>query len=202
LLARITEFLVALGPWGLLLVSFIDSVGIPLSVGLDFLVTLLSAKQPGLAPAWVALAVLGSSAGNLVLFYAARKGGERLMKIEAPESQRARFRSWFNRYGLVTVFIPALIPFPPMPLKFFVVCSGALRIRPVYFLLTVLLARVLRYGGESYLGVQMGEHSTRYLSDHSRELAIVAVALFIGLYLLIRLSDRWRKPATQGGAGW
>jgi membrane protein YqaA with SNARE-associated domain len=199
LLATITEFLVALGPWGILLVSFIDSAGIPLTVGLDFLVILLSAKRPGLAPAWVALAVLGSSAGNMVLFFIARKSCERLMKIEAPESQRARFRRWFNRYGLVTVFIPALIPIP-MPMKFFVVCSGAVRIGPHYFLLTVLLARILRYGGESYLGVQMGEHSTRYLSDHARELAFIAVALFVGLYLLIRLSDRWRKPAAQGGS--
>ena len=86
-----------------------------------------------------------------------------------------------------------------MPLKFFVVCSGALGTSPFSFLLTVLLARVLRFGGESYLGVQMGEHSTRYLSDHARELAYIAVALFVGLYILIRLSDRWRKPAAQGG---
>src|SRR5262249_48268320 len=149
-------------------------------------------------PAWVALAVLGSSAGNMVLFFVARKGGERLMKYEAPESQRARFRKWFNRYGLVTVFIPALVPIP-MPMKFFVVCSGALGIGKSYFLFTVLLARVLRYVGESYLGVQMGEHSTRYLSGHARELAYVAVALFVGLYLLIRLSDRRRKPAASGG---
>jgi membrane protein YqaA with SNARE-associated domain len=198
LLARITEFLVALGPWGILLVSFIDSAGIPLTVGLDFLVILLSAKEPTLAPAWVALAVVGSSAGNLVLFYIARKSGERLMKVEAPESQRARFRKWFNRYGLVTVFIPALIPIP-MPMKFFVVCSGALRINQVSFLLTVVVARLLRYGGESFLGVQMGEHSTRYLSEHARELGVVAAALFVGLYLLVRLSDRWRKPAPQGG---
>ena len=192
MLTRVTEFLVTLGPWGILLVSFIDSAGIPLTVGLDFLVILLSAKEPAFAPGWVALAVFGSSAGNLVLFYAARKGGERLMKAEAPQSRRARFRIWFHRYGLVTVFIPALVPIP-MPMKFFVVCSGALRTRPVYFLMTVLLARILRYGCESYLGVQMGEHSTRYLSEHVKELAMFAAALFIGLYLLIRLSDRWRK---------
>lgn len=198
MLARITEFLVALGPWGILLVSFIDSVGIPLTVGLDFLVILLAAKQPQLAFAWVALAVFGSTAGNVVLFYVARKGGERLLKAEAPESRRARFRIWFSRYGLVTVFIPALVPIP-MPMKFFVVCSGALRTNPVYFLLTILLARILRYGGEAYLGVQVGEHSTRYISEHAKELAMFAAALFIALYLLIRLSDRWRKPAVQGG---
>src|SRR5437867_8313955 len=134
---------------------------------------LLSAKQPGLAAAWVALAVLGSCAGNMVLFYTARKGGERLMKVEAPDSRRRRFRLWFNRYGLVTVFIPALIPIP-LPMKFFVVCSGAMGVRPVHFLVTVLLARILRYGGESHLGAQMGEHSTRYLAEHARELGAVA----------------------------
>ena len=182
----------ALGPWGILLMSFLDSAGIPMTVGLDLMVILLSVKRPEGAALWAALAAIGSLAGNLALFYASRKGGERLMKVEAPKSQRPRFRLWFQRYGLLTVFIPALIPIP-MPMKFFVVCSGALRVRPVYFLVTVLVARILRYGGEAYLGAQMGEHSTRYLSDHGRELAAIAAGLFVGLYLLIRLSDRCRR---------
>jgi membrane protein YqaA with SNARE-associated domain len=193
LLAKITEFLVALGPWSILLVSFIDSAGIPLTVGLDLLVILLSAKQPNLTAWWVALAVLGSSAGNLVLFHISRKGGEKLLKVEAPEGRRRQFRLWFNRYGLVTVFIPALVPIP-MPMKFFVVCAGMLGTRRLHFLATVLLARLLRYGCEAYLGMQMGEHSTLYLSQHSWQLAAFAALLFLGLYLLIRVSDRRRKP--------
>jgi membrane protein YqaA with SNARE-associated domain len=188
LFAKITAFLVALGPWGLIAVAFIDA-GIPIPNGLDVLVVLLSVKEPASAPLWAALAVLGSSTGNLVLFYLSRKGGERLLKAEAPEGYRKRFRLWFNRYGLVTVFIPALIPIP-MPLKFFVVSSGMLGIRWIYFLGTVLLARSLRYGAEAYLGVQLGEHSTQYLEDHTRQLIAVAVLLFIALYLLIRLNDR------------
>ena len=197
MLTRITEFLVALGPWGILAVAFIDA-GIPIPNGLDLLVVLLSVKEPSSAPLWAALAVLGSSTGNLVLFYLSRKGGQRLLKAEASEGYRKRFRLWFNRYGLVTVFIPALIPIP-MPLKFFVVSSGMLGISWTYFLGIVLLARSLRYGAESYLGVQLGEHSTQYLKDHTRQLAAFAVLLFVGLYLLIRLSDRWRKPSAQGG---
>jgi membrane protein YqaA with SNARE-associated domain len=193
LLAKIFDFLVALGPWGILMVSFIDA-GIPLPNGLDFLVILLSVKEPASAPLWVMLAVLGSSAGNLAVFYLSRKGGQRLLKAEAPEGYRRRFRLWFNRYGLVTVFIPALIPIP-MPLKFFVVSSGMLGIFWMYFLGTVLVARVLRYGGEAYLGVQLGEHSAKYLTDHVRQLSALAVLLFVLLYLLIRFSDRWRKPA-------
>jgi len=196
LFAKITAFLVALGPWGILAVAFIDA-GIPIPNGLDFLVILLSVKDPASAPLWAALAVLGSSTGNLVLFYLSRKGGQRLLKAEAPEGYRKRFRLWFNRYGLVTVFIPALIPIP-MPLKFFVVSSGMLGISWVYFIGIVLLARSLRYGGEAYLGVQLGEHSSKYLADHTRQLIAIAVLLFIALYLLIRLSDHWR--ASRGPA--
>jgi membrane protein YqaA with SNARE-associated domain len=197
LLAKITAFLVALGPWGILAVAFIDA-GIPIPNGLDLLVVLLSVKEPASAPLWAALAVLGSSTGNMVLFYLSRKGGQRLLKAEAPEGYRKRFRLWFNRYGLVTVFIPALIPIP-MPLKFFVVSSGMLGISWIYFLGIVVLARSLRYGAEAYLGVQLGEHSTQYLDDHKLQLAAFAALLFVGLYLLIRLSDRWRKPSAQSG---
>ena len=192
MLERITQFLVTLGPWAILLVSFIDSAGVPLTVGLDVLIILLSVKQPELAPLWVGLGVLGSSAGTMTLFYIARKGGRRLLKTEAPQGHRARFRQWFNRYGLVTVFIPALVPIP-MPMKFFVVCSGAMGIHTAYFLLTIILARTLRYCGEAYLGVQMGEHSTRFLSEHRWDFALFAVALGIGLYLLVRLSERFRS---------
>jgi membrane protein YqaA with SNARE-associated domain len=188
LLAKITAFLVALGPWGILAVAFIDA-GIPIPNGLDFLVILLSVKEPASAPLWAALAVLGSSTGNLVLFYLSRKGGQRLLKAETPEGYRKRFRIWFNRYGLVTVFIPALVPIP-MPLKFFVISSGMLGIGWIHFLGTLLLARCLRYGGEAYLGVQLGEHSSRYLADHTRHLIAIAALLFIALYLLIRLNDR------------
>jgi membrane protein YqaA with SNARE-associated domain len=193
LFSKITAFLVALGPWSILLVSFIDSAGIPMTVGLDLLVVLLSVKQPNLTVLWVALAVVGSSAGNLFLFHVSRKGGEKLLKVEAPQGRRRQFRLWFNRYGLVTVFIPALVPIP-MPMKFFVVCCGMLGTRRLHFLATILLARLLRYGAEAYLGMRMGEHSTLYLQQHTWQLAAFATLLFVGLYLLIRVSDRWRKP--------
>jgi membrane protein YqaA with SNARE-associated domain len=197
LLARITAFLVALGPWGILSLSALDAA-IPLPGGLDVLVIFLAAKRPELAWLWIATAVIGSSTGNLALFLLSRKGGARLIKAETPEREQHRFRRWFNRYGLVTVFIPALVPIP-MPLKFFVVCSGMLRIGITYFFGTLLLARLLRYGGEVYLGVQMGDHSVQYLSDHSRQLLAIAALLFVFLYLLIRLSEYLRKPAAESG---
>jgi len=195
LLERITHFLVASGPWAILLIAFIDSAGIPLTAGTDVLVVLLCVKQPHLAILWAALAVLGSSAGNLTLYFMANKTGQRMLKVEAPEGLRPRFRKWFHRYGLVTLFIPALVPFPPMPMKFFVACSGVFCVPIPRFLLTILLARILRYGTEAYLGVQMGEHSTAYLKQHQWDLAIIAGLIGIGLYLLVRLADGRRSAS-------
>lgn len=193
MLERITEFLVASGPWAILLVAFVDSAGIPLAVGLDVLVILLSTQQPRLAPLWVSLAVLGSTTGTLVLFYIARKSGGLLLKDQATEGYRARFRDWFHRYGLATLFIPALIPIP-MPMKFFVVCSGCLGIPVSQFLATIVVARILRYAGEAYLGVQMGEHSTLFLQQHRWDFAMAAVLLGIALYVLVRITERRRLP--------
>jgi membrane protein YqaA with SNARE-associated domain len=196
LLERITEFLVASGPWAILLIAFIDSAGIPLAVGLDVLIILLSTQKPELAPLWVALAVFGSTTGNVVLFYIARKSGGLLLKPEPNDGWRPRFREWFHKYGLVTLFIPALIPIP-MPMKFFVICSGCLGIPLFQFLFTVLIARIFRYSGEAYLGVQMGENSQLFLKQHRWDFAMFAVLLAIALYVLVRVTERIRAARPE-----
>jgi membrane protein YqaA with SNARE-associated domain len=195
-LAQVTDFLVKLGPWGILAVSAIDSAGIPLSVGLDLMVILLSVKSPEAALLNVALAVLGSTTGTMFLYYAARKGGQKFVDREAPESRTGRFRRWFHQYGLLTVFVPALIPFP-MPMKPFIVLSGAFGIRPPALAATVVLARVLRYGSEAWLGVQMGAASKQFVDMHRWQLGGLAVALFLTLYLVVRL--RLAGRSRDGG---
>jgi membrane protein DedA with SNARE-associated domain len=126
----------------------------------------------------------------------ARHGGRRFLDNQAPAGRSRHFRVWFLRYGLLTVFIPALVPIP-LPMKIFVISAGALQVPIAGFLGVVLLARTLRYGGEAWLGAQVGEHSTAFLKDHVTEMVLLAVALFALLYVLIRLSDRWRKPITD-----
>src|SRR5260370_42352614 len=98
------------------MVAFIGA-GIPIPNGLDFLVILLSVKEPASAPLWVTIAVLGSSGGNLTIFFLSRKGGQRLLKSVAPVGYRRRFRMWLHRNDQVQVFIHKLNTFP-MHLKF------------------------------------------------------------------------------------
>src|SRR5947209_13508590 len=132
------------------LIVFIDSVGIPLPAALDALLILLAVKAPHRAYFAALMATLGSIAGNLALFLGVRYGLRRFIKVPEP-GEPQRFRRWFHRYGLVSVFIPAVIPFMPLPLKVFVVSAGALHTPSLRFLAVIVVARVIRYFGEVYL---------------------------------------------------
>ena len=193
---KLIDALVAFGPFGLLVLSFVDSLGIPIATGMDALLILIAIKAPPTAYWAAALAVAGSLAGNAVLFTIARRGGRRYLERAGNPERVRKFKTWFERYGLVTVFIPALLPIP-LPLKLFVVCAGALQtgIRP--FLLVVTLARVLRFFGGAWLGLTLGTQSAGYLKAHTWHFAGAAVVLFASLVVLIRLNDHWRQRLRQ-----
>jgi membrane protein YqaA with SNARE-associated domain len=111
------------------------------------------------------------------------------MNKAAPEGKGARFREWFKRYGMVTVFVPALMPIP-MPLKLFVISAGVLGTSMAQFVTVVVIARFLRYFGAAWLGVTLGRDSTGFLKSHAWMFGVGAVALFLALYGFILLRDR------------
>ncbi len=195
MLARITSVLVAYGPWGMFLIGFIDSVGIPLPAALDALLIIMGVKAPNRAYFAATMATLGSVAGNLTLFLAVRLGFRRFVKVPEP-GEPQRFRQWFHRYGLVSVFIPAVIPFVPLPLKVFVVSAGALHTPTLRFLAVILLARIIRYFGEVYLGIRLGQDAQGFLTRNAWVLVGIALALAAALYLLMKLNER-RKVADS-----
>ena len=193
---KIIEALVAFGPIGLLVLSFADSLGIPVATGLDALLILIAVKTPQSAHLTACAAIAGSLAGNYLLFNIARRGGRKYLERSGNPERVRRFRAWFERYGLVTIFVPALLPIP-LPLKLFVVSAGALQtgLRP--FLLVVALARLLRFGGDAWLGVALGEQSAAYLKSHTWYFIGAALLLFVALFSLIRLNDHWRERLAR-----
>jgi len=190
-LSTVGSTLEAWGPWGIFLLAFIDSAGIPVSVGMDVMVVLLGVKAPESVWFGASMAVVGSTAGNVVLFLAARRGGRRFRPATPETGEPARFRRWFNRYGMATVFIPALVPIP-LPLKVFVISAGVLH-RPISeFVAVVVVARVIRYFGEAYLGLKLGHQSPGFLRQHVWHLAGIAALLFALIYLLLWYTERRR----------
>jgi membrane protein YqaA with SNARE-associated domain len=195
LLRHLTDALVAWGPAGILLLSILDSSGVPVAGVFDAFLILIAVERPSSAWLCAALAVAGSTVGNIILFSTANRGGRRFMNKAAPEGRGAKFREWFRRYGMVTVFVPALMPIP-MPLKLFVISAGVVGTSLAQFVSVVLVARTLRYFGEAWLGVALGQQSAGFLKTHAWMFAGGAAALFIALYGFILVRDR--GPRRRG----
>lgn len=184
------ELLKALGPLGVLVVSAVESAGLPTPGGTDFLLLFIAAAQPRNAMLTGWLAVLGSAAGSMIFFELLRKGGEKYLLKHTLSGRGRRFRAWFLRYGLITVFIPAFLPIPGLPLKVFAASAAAVGIPRMRFLLIIVLARVPRYLALAYLGAQLGEHSGAWLRDHVWYLLALAVLLTAALVALVRRASR------------
>ena len=190
---RLTAALLAFGPFGILLVALLDSLVIPLPAGVDVLVLTIAVEyvnDPQRAYFAAFMAVLGSTAGNIALFMAARHGARWLVKDVTPSPRAQKFHDWFHRYGLLTVFVPCVTPVIPFPLKVFVVSAGALRTRASKFLLVVLVARMIRYFGEAWLGLNLGPHAEAFLRRNAWSLLGAALALATGCYIAIRWNER------------
>jgi len=187
---KLTHALLAFGPFGIFLVGVIDSLGVPMPAAMDALVLAVAVNEPQRAYFAALMAMLGSTIGNVALFLAARHGSKRFIKGGPSSTKGQKFQRWFQRYGLLTVFVPAVTPVIPFPLKVFVMSAGALRTRLSKFLLVVLVARVIRYFGEAYLGLHLGAHAEAFLRRNLWPLLGAALAMALGLYVLIRLIER------------
>jgi len=194
LLQHWKQVLIAFGPTGVLVLALLDSLGVPLPGAMDFVVVSVSWNAPHLAWLTALLAVIGSMGGNVGLFLVCRYGGRRFVKPPEPGDPQ-KFRRWFHRYGLVTVFIPALLPIPPLPLKVFVVSAGVLHTPLRRFFAVVLAARAIRYGGEAYMGVKLGENGAAFLQHNAWTFVIVTLALAAALVAFIKWNDRRRELA-------
>jgi membrane protein YqaA with SNARE-associated domain len=187
----IAQILLAWGLPGTLLIGIIDGAGLPNPSGPDIALILYASQRPENAFLAAVLAVLGSLIGSAVLFLLARKGGEMFLERHTVSPRGKRWRRWFQNYGLITVFIPGLIPIP-MPLKIAVVCSGALGISLRSFLAVLAAARIPRYLAIAYLGRRLGEESFEYLKHHKWDFALIALGLFVFSLLLVKASDHLR----------
>ena len=156
----------------------------------------VSTMDPSRAYLAAFCAIAGSFVGSLILFAIARKGGHALLAKYTEHGRGLKLRRWFERYGLVTIFIPAISPIP-MPMKIPVFCAGALGVRFRSFLATVTPARVIRYLALAYLGKRYGSQTFPYLKAHW-PIVLVLLLFLCGLALLmLRVIDREPSaPAT------
>jgi membrane protein DedA with SNARE-associated domain len=89
---------------------------------------------------------------------------------------------------------------PPLPFKIFVATAGALEYPRWKFLLTVMIARALRYYIEGILAVYYGRRVLLFMKDNGLVIvSIVGTLVLIGLiiYFVVRQRRIGRAPAVQ-----
>ena len=163
----------------------------------DALLIIIAVQRPTVGWWCAGLAVIGSTVGNAILFHLSQRGGRQFLAKAASEGRAMRFRAWFKRFGLLTIFIPALIPIP-MPMKLFVITAGVFGTPVWEFLGVVVLARIVRYFGEVWLGVTLGHESTGFLKAHVGQFTGYAIALFAVLYALLLWRHGYRNSMKRG----
>lgn len=190
----IRALLIPMGPWGILLIAFIDAafLGIPM----DPLVAYFVYRRPGMFWLYVLMGAAGSALGSLVVYYIGRKGEEMLLEKRIPKQKLQSIRRAFERHEFLALMIPAMLP-PPTPFKFFVLTAGGLKMRVDHFLLAIFSGRMLRFTILSVLTIFFGPQivtlTANLVRQHSPWL-LAAVAVGLAGWLLWR---RRRRPAEE-----
>ena len=112
-----------LGGPGLLLIGFLDSSFLSLPEVNDLLVIFMVTQHKHLLLYYSLMATIGSVLGCLALYFVARKGGEAFLRKRFKASHVERGLNLLQKYGLLVVIVPALLP-PPAPFKIFVLLAG------------------------------------------------------------------------------
>ena len=122
---------VALGGPGLFIIGYLDSSFLSFPMINDLLIIGMVTPPQGLRCVYyVLMATLGSVLGCLPMYYVARKGGEAFLAKRFKAHHVEGGMKLFQKYGLLVVIVPALLP-PPAPFKIFVLLAGVAAI-PVW----------------------------------------------------------------------
>lgn len=194
----VQTFALSIGGPGLFFVAFLDSSFLSLPEINDLLVVMLVIQNKERMAYYALMATLGSIAGCLVLYFLGRKGGEALVRRRFGGPRLDRAMALYQRYGVLTVAIPAILP-PPSPFKVFVLLAGVTRLPVLQFATAIALARGLRYFGEGWLAVRYGDQAIALLEENGRTVSLIIagiVAAAVAAYLFLSR----RRPADSGTA--
>jgi len=199
-LARLSEYFIALGPFGLFAVALLDSTFVPLPSSVDALMIILTTAHPRMMVAYALLATSGSTVGCLILYYISRRTGSRALKRFSPAKQ-ARAKDLIERYDVLSVLVASLMP-PPFPFKVFVISAGVFRFNVIRFGIAIFAGRLFRFLLEGYLAIRYGAQAKEVLAKNypwiGLGLAIAITAFFVTRNLLKRKSRAGAEKLEPG----
>ena len=193
---RFRDTLLALGLPGLFLIAVLDSTGLPLPGGVDIVLMLLAWQQPALFVVIALAAAAGSTIGCLVLYRVGRTGGELALRRLDPEKRR-----WVTEKVLandILAMMVAVLAPPPLPTKVFMLVAGGVGMPVSRFVAAVFAGRMIRFGGEAYLAVRLGDQALETLQRYYPLVGAVLAGAVV-VYLVVKWLRRRRAHAATGG---
>lgn len=178
----------------MVLIGALDSSLLSLPEINDYLVVGRCYKYPGAVFYFPLFAAIGSVIGCLLLYTIMRGGGQILLRRRFRGESIERVERAYARFGFLAIAIPALLP-PPMPFKIFVATAGTLKYPRWKFLLTVMLARSVRYYVEGILAVFYGRRVLLFFKDNGIVIISIVTAVALFAFLIYSLVNR-RAIAT------
>lgn len=186
------------GP-SMIIIGALDSSLLSLPEINDYLVVMRCANAPMDVFFFPLFAAVGSVLGCLLLYTIIRRGGQYVMRKRFRAEHIERVERTYARYGFLALAVPAMLP-PPMPFKIFVATAGALEYPRWRFILTIMIARSLRYYIEGILAVFYGRTVLDFIKNYGFTLlAIVIGACLIGLAFYL-LMQRRRRVIEDGAS--
>jgi len=174
----------------MIVIGALDSSLLSLPEINDYLVVGRCYKDPTAAFYFPLFAAAGSVLGCLLLYTIVRRGGQAVLRKRFKLEHIKRVEKAYERFGFLAIGLPAILP-PPLPFKIFVATAGALEYPRWKFLLTVMIARSLRYYVEGILAVYYGRRVLIFIRDNGIVVvSIVATLVLIGVAIYIIINRR------------
>jgi membrane protein YqaA with SNARE-associated domain len=193
---RVRALALAWGAPGLFAVAFLDSSFLPLPGITDLLLIVMVTGHPDLVLLYVAGAVAGSVAGCLMMHTIGRKGGEALVRTRFSGPRVESAMRTLQRYGVMSVLIPSLLP-PPAPFKIFVLLAGVAGISATRFAVAIAIGRIGRYAAIAWLAVEYGSRASGYLAVHGAAASLIVIGTLSAGFAAYLVWNRARAPKNR-----
>lgn len=183
-------------PGVVLLAALDSSVIFFLPLGIDFGVIILAARKPELFWLYAILATVGSLIGAGLTFWIGQKVGEHGLAKFVKPSRLERVRQRVGTSAGVTVAALGIIP-PPFPFTAFVLTSGACRVNPWPFFVTLGGVRAVRFVAEGALAAHYGRGILSWMQSPTFTIIVgvlTAIAIIGTIVSAVALYRGTRRP--------
>lgn len=187
----------------MIVIGALDSSLLSLPEINDYLVVARCYSDPKSVFYFPLFAAAGSVLGCTILYTIMRRGGQAVMRRRFSAENIAKVERAYARFGFLALAVPALLP-PPMPFKIFVATAGALEYPRWRFMVTIMIARSVRYIVEGTLAVFYGEQVLVFMRANGLYiLSGVGALLVVGVggYVLFKHIRTPRRTAVEVAEG-